>query len=216
MYRLTEIHITYDDRVDKIIPEVLKLDYDDSLLCIRYLKSSSLVNQIRKTLIEKYPEFFVKVTVYSEYDITSYLNEVKVYSIVKDNRISPTIHHQGTIATCEVFLQEEDFNITSRKYFITYLVMDKCGTSLDILYLPNNIAKNYLGPGCYIQRNGRIDDFESYFPQEYFPTKVVQGVLETLHKLKNLGVYHEDIHPGNFLEHNGEILVIDFECITIR
>lgn len=48
--------------------------------------------------------------------------------------------------------------------------------------------------------------------ERYIPIDIFNKVIARLRELAdNYGVYHEDIHPGNFLEYQGEIYVIDFD-----
>jgi len=143
----------------------------------------------------------------------SFDGEVRCYRMLKDSGLVPKYVEGKILCTLEAS--------TGDYYEIIKIAMIKtetCGKSLLDLYIPKDLREKYCGPGEYIHHLDTIrDDIKYFFPEKYIPATVFDKVVKILNTLvKKYGIEHDDIHPGNFLEKDGKIYVIDFGCVSFR
>jgi serine/threonine protein kinase len=188
-------------------------------------------NVILSRLQFDYPDAYVKVRSYVADEIDTFHNEVECLEKLQDKQLSshsivPKIIASGISGNCKVVPK----GLHMREYtsFVTYIVMENCGTSLADLYLTpefmdkiccftvkpeghsreisSTIPVELYDPHLINLYNGQFDTvFPDPIPQE--DKEKVKEIVQELSKY----VYHLDIHPGNFVKDSrGVIRVIDF------
>jgi len=177
------------------------------------------VSEIAKkyeALYENTVEIFHKVNCHMD-NFDSYLVEIDCMKKLEDSGFTPKLIDGQILAKVECIKYIREHRIAS-VYYITLTRMQNLNAkSLSELYIPENKRHKYLGPGTFMSANNdNLDDIKSLFPTKYIPSNVTDEVIRKLKILfEKYGIYHEDIHPGNFLELDGKIFVVDFECVTI-
>jgi hypothetical protein len=139
--------------------------------------------------------------------------EITCYNRLKDSGLTPKFI-SGEIL-CKLKAYDEDaYSIDT----IALVKTEKCGKSLLELYIPKELHKECGGPGEYIHNNGNPREYlRDYFPEKYIPSHIYDQVIDILMTLKDkYGIEHDDIHPGNFLQKDDKVYVIDFSCVTCK
>lgn len=204
-YTAFKIEILYNDHTDTITFPLGLENYH-----IRsYLRD--IVEEHRIKLELKHPGCHVKVKLYNDYFTRSIYDQREVHSRIKDKGLSPNVIDEGIIAKCKIY-----HDVDTSNFYIVYLVTQRLGDSLDNIYIPESRRCEFSGPGLSVDS---ADEFpaqmKTIFPEQWIPDHIVKKVEDVLIKLRDLGVYHEDVHPGNFLQEGDNIFIIDFECSTI-
>ena len=183
-----------------------------------------LSNNLKLELKQKYPNNFIKVSIYNEDCWILYPLQQEAHKRLKGTGLSPEIIDEGIAYKFKVYV---DIGLNENwvdKYYILYLVMEKLGQSLDKIYIPVEERDEYIGPGFEIHSDIINDfkfklyeerEFQLMFPEKYFTKNLVDDIKNIIIKLSKLGIILLDVHTGNFLKYNETILAIDFECVKI-
>lgn len=181
-----------------------------------------------------FPNTYIKLKSHTE-SVDELETEVKCLNLLKDKCLSshsivPRIITSGVAGTLKVTYDGEE----SRDYtdFITYIVMEHCGTSLEELYFTPEMRDEMYGHSLKPQgHEGKIPDFlggnitprmqelyngqfDTIFPHP-IPEEDKDKVREIIQELSKY-IDHGDLHAGNFVKDSkGVIRVIDFECSKI-
>ncbi len=179
---------------------------------------NNVMLELKAELLRKYDanEYVVNIKRYAQDCFDLYENQLEAHRRLKNIGLSPEVAEEGVFRKYKIHVGT-DHNGADKwtdKFYIVYLVTKKCGTSLDLLYIPEELRNEYEGPGVAMT-NFNENLFREFFPSEFFSQEIITRVRNILVKLRELGILHEDIHPGNFLEFEGKILAIDFEAIAL-
>lgn len=150
-------------------------------------------------------------------DIETYETEVQCLSRLEESGFTPKLIDKKIISQIRCIDSANIIKVISN-YFITLIQMERvCGKTINELYIPEQERSMYLGPGIYIkQYPANLKDIREIIPEKYVSDAIIIKIVEKLNILvSKYGIYHEDIHSGNFIEKDGEIVVIDFECSKI-
>lgn len=172
-----------------------------------------ICDELKSELFEKYPLAFTKVKIYPDYLFDHVKKCFKAHEILRHTSLIPRIYHERIIF-CKSYTQNlKGEDEPDEEYQIVELVMEKLGESLDN-FVPLDVRNNFNGPGMSMNYEGLNEkDFEQLFPLNYFSADIIQKVKSTIIEITKLGIYLEDIHPGNFLLFQNTIFAIDFECV---
>ena len=166
-------------------------------------------------LIKKYSgndTFYVKIKLFDEY-FELFNNEVNNYKLFNENQLVkvPKLIDHCSIPY-NVHVRETDKNGDEDEYEATFLigvlVTENCGKTLAEIY---GIYGKGPGPGfSHFVEDNLIDEI---FPSDKVPEPIRQNIMDSLQIMKNHGFEYQDIHGGNFLLKEGQLYIIDMECV---
>jgi hypothetical protein len=141
------------------------------------------------------------------------ISEIDVYNDIKNLHIAPKL-----LSQCKLFKAKKGTIYTNGKEFcddeitVHLLLIERFGKSVAETYFPE--PEYGPGPPATSILNDDIE-FDALFPQHIVPVNIRLSIRQLLLKLLEKGWCHDDVHAGNFLVDENEIVkIIDFDCIS--
>ena len=181
-----------------------------------------MVKMVKNNNGKQYPNSFTKISK----DKRHYSNEVGVYKHLNGDNIAPKLLSYGEafrfvypkdykICThCQSYHNNCYDDLSDKVYY--YLTLTHCGRSISSKYTSNDDT----GPGRIVNHNFMLTKNikDLCYIEDSTPDDIVEKMANVLYELASKhGIYHMDVHPGNFLiDINNKVRIIDFESTLCR
>lgn len=158
----------------------------------------------------------IKIKLSAQLDDFNY--EIEAYQFISNlpDNLSPKLIDSGYFEVTGLSTHPDEYPDVT--FYVTYIITKYCGLSLSEKYIDETQRAHYVGPGAssspYYFRD-TVKHWDTILPKSYIPDHISQKALNIINKLRAHGVYHDDIHPGNFLiDDKDHVYVIDFQSVS--
>ena len=140
---------------------------------------------------------------------------IQIYNNIGHLDITPPLIECKQLLKLKVgyFIEGEKYYEDDRLGAVYMIVTERYGQSLATKYMGLDADDPEQGPGPDTD-NLNEEDFNLFFPPEDIPEHIRNQIRPLLHKLKEAGWSHDDIHVGNFVVDNDVVKIIDFDCVS--
>lgn len=109
-----------------------------------------------------------------------------------------------------------EYRIPQRKLMTLFKKGEVLTTLINVNNLINMGFDEFIKPlATVVRRDKRMISF-SFLLMEYCEGKedrnYLEAIIETMKKIHEVGYYHGDFNPGNFLIENGKVRILDTQC----
>jgi hypothetical protein len=155
-------------------------------------------------------EVYYKVNYYETTE--NFENEIKCLKKLQDSKFTPLYISSWLLTKLEYSKDNSFKNSVVQHNIMVIKTYNLPGKSLLKTYLPWVYHKYYTSGNVFVNENDfNIIKIREYFPEQYISNELFEQVIHILKILiGEYGIYHQNIHPGNFLEYNGKIIAVGF------
>jgi hypothetical protein len=164
-------------------------------------------------------EIFYKIRYYENFH--NYENEICCLKYLQNSGFTTSYKNSWRLVKLEYSTDDnfENSVMPIIQHNIMIIKMDNYqGKSLLKLYIPWTYHYYYSNNGvCVNQNNFDLIKIRDQFPEQYIPDRIFEKIIYIVKILiEKYGIYHQNIHPGNFLEYEGNIIIVNFDQTIMK
>jgi hypothetical protein len=215
--------IIFDNEETYIPPLQWFVDFEDN---IKAFNSEPDRYKYLVALAENHPDYIAyrandkvhaKIMCVNEhFHINQIKKNIKIYNDIGHLNITPPLIEYKQLFKFKVGeIGDYEGKVYDDKLGAVYMIVtERFGQSIATKYMGLDADDPRLGPGTYTEA---FDDkcYDQFFPKQ-IPENIRSQVKPLLHKLKEAGWQHEDIHAGNFVVKDEIVKIIDFVLVEFN